>query len=96
MIGQTIQEIRKRKGIKQKLVSEISGLSQPYLSQVEKGRKNATIEALEKIAQAIKVPLEILFFLSLKEADPLGGPLVDHLQKTTARLYGIPEEAVAK
>ncbi len=48
-IGETIRIRRKFKFKTQKDVSENTGLSQTYLSQIESGNKNVTILTLKKI-----------------------------------------------
>ncbi len=49
-IGETIRIRRKFKFKTQKDVSENTGLSQTYLSQIESGNKNVTILTLKKSA----------------------------------------------
>jgi len=65
-IGNTIKTIRKKKGIQQNELAEKSGISQTYLSQIENGTRTATLETLEKISNALDVPLSVLSFLSLE------------------------------
>lgn len=64
-IGETIKHIRKEKKIKQGDLAEKSGISQTYLSQIEKGVKVPTVDILEKISNAIGMPFAVLSFLSL-------------------------------
>ncbi len=66
-IGLTIRRLRKEKGIQQKDFAEMCGISQTYLSQIEKGRKTPTLDMLEKISKALKIPFPVLSFLSLSE-----------------------------
>lgn len=68
-IGETIAKTRKEKGIKQKDFAKQIGISQEYLSKVEKGRRIASIPILQKIATALQIPLPILFFLGISEKD---------------------------
>lgn len=64
-IGSTIKKLRKRKGIQQNELAERSGISQTYLSQIENGSRSATLETLEKVCEALNIPLSIISFLSL-------------------------------
>lgn len=65
-IGETIKDIRKRKGLSQQELATQSGISQTYLSQIEKGdRQSPTIEVLHKISEALKLPYPVLEFLTL-------------------------------
>jgi transcriptional regulator with XRE-family HTH domain len=68
-LGTTIQDIRKQKGISQKAFAELCNLSQTYLSQIENNQKEPAISTLKEIALRLKIPLPILFFLSLDEKD---------------------------
>ncbi len=66
-IGLTIRRLRKEKGIQQKDFAEICGISQTYLSQIEKGKKTPTIDMLGKISEKLNIPFPVLSFLSLTE-----------------------------
>lgn len=94
-IGKAIQTVRKRKKISQGDAAQAAGITSSYLSLLEKGKKdNPSTELLERIAQAIGVPLGVIYFLTVSSGDPVNGPIVEQLQTTTTRLFGIPEEAV--
>jgi transcriptional regulator with XRE-family HTH domain len=41
-------------------LSEASGTSKPYLSQIERGERNGTSKKLAAIAKALSVPVDIL------------------------------------
>lgn len=64
-IGITIQKLRKEKNIRQIELADKSGISQTYLSQIEKGIKIPSIDILEKISLNLGVPYPILSFLSI-------------------------------
>nr|WP_321451465.1 helix-turn-helix transcriptional regulator [uncultured Carboxylicivirga sp.] len=66
-IGNSIKELRKEKGVKQIDLAQLSGISQTYLSQIEKGLKKPKLDALEKISKALDIPLPVLSFLALEE-----------------------------
>ena len=57
----SIKLLRKVRGISQAKLSEMTGLAQPYISQVEKGDDGITLRSLRLIAQALDVPLYQLF-----------------------------------
>lgn len=50
-----LKELRKARGFTQKELAEAVGLSQPFLCQVENGRKQTTVGTLVKIAAALRV-----------------------------------------
>lgn len=56
-IGENIRSVRKEKGLSQKEVAEKLGVSQSNYSQYEVCKRNAKIETLERIADALEVPV---------------------------------------
>lgn len=65
-IGETIKSIRKRKGLSQQELATLSGISQTYLSQIEKSeRQSPTIDVLQKISEALDLPYPVLEFLTI-------------------------------
>lgn len=68
-IGKAIRDLRQQKGIKQVDFAEKCGLSQSYLSHIEKGTKEPTLSILKQIADTLSVPLPILIFLSIDSDD---------------------------
>ncbi len=59
--GNTIQELRLQKGIKQELMAEGLGISQSAYSRIESGQSKISIETLRKIATLLDVRVEMLF-----------------------------------
>ena len=55
LVGRNAARIRKEKGLTQEQLAERSGLSQQYLSGLERGRRNPTIVTLYEIAIALEV-----------------------------------------
>lgn len=55
LIGQNFARIRKEKGLTQEQVSELSGLSQQYLSGLERGVRNPTVVTISEISAALGV-----------------------------------------
>jgi len=69
MIGSRIQEIRNKKGITQDQLSEKVGISSKYLSSIERGKENPTLNTILKMARSLDVmPDE--FFTHLEIEDP--------------------------
>ena len=68
-LGDTIKKIRQQKGFKQFDFAEKCGLSQSYLSSIEKGRKEPTLSLLKQISSTLSIPLPILVFLSIDSDD---------------------------
>jgi DNA-binding XRE family transcriptional regulator len=55
-----IKVVRKYRGMTQGDLAEAAGISRPYLTEIETGRKDGSIRALKSIAGALDVSLEIL------------------------------------
>lgn len=68
-IGKTIKDLRLKKGFNQGEFALKCGLSQPYLSLIEKGKKEPTLGLLKEIALNLAIPTPILVFLSLDKND---------------------------
>jgi transcriptional regulator with XRE-family HTH domain len=68
-IGNAIKDLRKQKGLKQTDFADQCGLSQSYLSSIEKGRKEPTLSILKQIANALSIPMPVLVFFSLDHED---------------------------
>ena len=52
---------RNKLGITQDKLSEISGISADYLSEIERGKKTPSFKRMELIAQALKIEVYKLF-----------------------------------
>ncbi|EHA1126825.1 helix-turn-helix transcriptional regulator [Vibrio navarrensis] len=63
IVGKKIKEIRKKKSLTIQELAEISGVSEGHVSRLENGLKSPTISTLEKLANALDVP--IVYFFSL-------------------------------
>lgn len=55
LVGQNVAQLRKARAMKQEPLSEISGFTQSYLSQIENGRVNLTLLRLNDLAEAFGV-----------------------------------------
>jgi transcriptional regulator with XRE-family HTH domain len=62
MLGARLKEIREHKNLSQGDIERVSGLKRCYVSRVENGHTVPAVETLEKLAQALEVPLYRLFY----------------------------------
>jgi transcriptional regulator with XRE-family HTH domain len=60
-VGERLREIRRQRRATLRTVADRSGLSESFLSQVERGRSNASIGSLRRIAEALGVTVADLF-----------------------------------
>ena len=61
IIGQRIRNYRIQKNLSQEQLSELASFHPTYIGQLERGEKNATLESIQKVAQALDIPLSQLF-----------------------------------
>jgi transcriptional regulator with XRE-family HTH domain len=57
LIGRRLREIRKKHGYSQERVAELANLASNYLSRLEMGRENPTVDTLLKLSRVYKVNL---------------------------------------
>ena len=55
LVGRNVRRIRKAKGLTQETLAEVSGFSQQYLSDLERGRRNPSVVTLYELSQALGV-----------------------------------------
>ena len=60
-IGANIRTFRKKAGLSQETLGEKADLHPVYISQVERGMKAVSVEALWKLSRALHVPMAALF-----------------------------------
>jgi transcriptional regulator with XRE-family HTH domain len=61
VLGKRIEHLRKQKGWSQLDLSLESDVNKNYICDLEKGRRNPSLEILERIAIALNISLEELF-----------------------------------
>lgn len=59
-IGERVRSIRKAKNISQEKLAELSGVHPTYISDIERGKVNASVYSYHMIANALDVPLSEL------------------------------------
>lgn len=57
LLGRRIKQIRKRQGLTQEMLAEQAGISAQYVSNIERGKENPTLDLLLRLADALKIPL---------------------------------------
>lgn len=61
LVGRNVRAARVERGRTQERLADVSGFSQQYISDLERGRRNPTIVSLYELAQALSVtPIELL------------------------------------
>ena len=57
ILGENIRVSRKRAHLSQEKLAEKADLNPNYISDVERGKENISVDALVRIARALNVPL---------------------------------------
>ena len=83
-VGERLRALRRSRRATLRTVAERSGLSESFLSQVERGRSSASIESLRRVADALGVSMADLF-----EPDGLPGPRVLRRDERPALSFGV-------
>src|SRR6478609_5893578 len=72
-LGEFIREQRKVGHLSLRKLSEMAGISNPYLSQIERGLRKPSAEILQQIARALEISSETLYIragiLEAREGD---------------------------
>lgn len=76
-IGNYIREQRNTAELSLRQLANLAGVSNPYLSQVERGLRNPSARILKQIATALRISAEVLYVQAGLLDRPLGGPIVD-------------------
>jgi transcriptional regulator with XRE-family HTH domain len=59
--GKKVKEIRKKQGVSQESLADLAGLDRTYISDIENGKRNVSIETIFKVADALKTPVVEFF-----------------------------------
>jgi transcriptional regulator with XRE-family HTH domain len=72
-IGEYIREQRQRAKVSLRQLADATGVSNPYLSQIERGLRKPSAEILQQIAKGLRISAEALYvqagILDDREAD---------------------------
>ena len=60
VLGLNVQRLRRERQLSQEQLSLDSGRTRAYISSVEAGRRNATLDTLEVLAEALGVEPQVL------------------------------------
>jgi transcriptional regulator with XRE-family HTH domain len=90
-VGRAIRLCRAKQGASQGAVARQAGCSVSYLSMLENNKRDPTLSTLTRVAQALQVPVGLLFFLASEQEDL--GPID---QKTIGMLMQSALASLAK
>ena len=73
-LGAFIREQRATARLSLRRLSELAGISNPYLSQIERGLRRPSAEILQQIAKALRISAETLYVQAGILDPPTGSP----------------------
>jgi transcriptional regulator with XRE-family HTH domain len=82
-IGDYIKQQRNNAKISLRQLSKLAGVSNPYLSQIERGLRRPSAEILQQIAKGLRISAEALYVQAGILDLPRGGPVVDAVRADT-------------
>lgn len=59
--GQRVRALRKEKGLSQEALAAMADIDRSYMGHIERGEKNITLTKIYQIADALELPLALLF-----------------------------------
>ncbi|MEZ5321523.1 MAG: helix-turn-helix transcriptional regulator [Microthrixaceae bacterium] len=97
-LGEFIREQRNVGQMSLRRLSELAGVSNPYLSQIERGLRKPSAEILQQIARALEISSETLYVRAGILDEPVDRPdliseirrdphLAEEQKKTLIRIY---------
>jgi len=90
-IGQAIKELRRRRKIRQQNLAKQVGISQSYLSLVEKGLREPGLDLVGKVAMQLKVPQQLILLMACSSDDKLS-----HFKRPLANITRSIDEILRK
>ncbi|MDB1087931.1 helix-turn-helix transcriptional regulator [Streptomyces sp. ACA25] len=77
-LGDFLREQRRQAKLSLRQLADAAGVSNPYLSQIERGLRKPSAEILQQIAKGLEISAETLYvragILDEREAEPSGRP----------------------
>lgn len=59
--GNRLIELRKDRKMTQERLAELSELNRPYISGIEQGKRNVSLEVIAKLAEALEIEIKEFF-----------------------------------
>ncbi len=85
LVGERIRSLRKERGWSQEELGEKADLHHTYVGAVERGEKNASIDTLDKIADALGIEMVDLFTLTKGKmnVDKLRAHIIEEVKESS-------------
>ncbi len=70
VVGMRIKSLRRARDYSQERLAEIMGINPKYLSSIERGEENPTLDLLIRLSQGLKVEMHEIFNLEYEGQPP--------------------------
>jgi transcriptional regulator with XRE-family HTH domain len=77
LIGRAVRALREQRGFTLEQLAPVAGITYQYLSGLENGRENFTIGVLQRLSEALKLPLKSLVVLAYESTERQQTPRVN-------------------
>ncbi len=67
IVSKNVKYLRKQLGWSQELLAEKTGVSSPYITQIENGKRTPSLDIVEKLANALGIEYKTLFEDNIKD-----------------------------
>lgn len=74
LVAWNLRKLRTQRGISQERLAADTGIDRAYVSELERGKGNASVDLLDRLAAELQVPLAS-FFAEPADADTTPAPL---------------------
>jgi transcriptional regulator with XRE-family HTH domain len=71
VLGNTVREIRARRGLSQEVLGMAAGLHRNYVGAIERGQINPTFRVLLQLSDGLRLPLSEIFALFEERRGPV-------------------------
>jgi len=95
-LGSFIREQRATARLSLRRLSELAGISNPYLSQIERGLRRPSAEILQQIARALRISAETLYVQAGILDPPDGGTDLPRLILADPRISEDQKQALVR
>jgi transcriptional regulator with XRE-family HTH domain len=70
LVGMRIKNLRRGKGYSQEKLAELAGINAKYLSSVERGEENPTLDLFIRLSQSLKIDINEMFNIEYESQPP--------------------------
>lgn len=97
-VGQAIRLCRTQRGVSQSAIANRANCSVSYLSMLENNKRDPTLSTVTKIAEALRVPVGLLFILAAdqNELGAIDENVADQLMQSALASLGTSTNKTAQ